>query len=86
MRTAKEIADEYGAGDVALELEILRHMEHHMIRAAVGELEACAKIADAYNDPASEIAYGKDARAAASEIALAIRARKSANKPFTPKL
>lgn len=47
-----------------------------MIAVAVKEeREACAKIADEYNDPASEIAYGKDARAAASEIALAIRAR-----------
>ena len=50
-------------------------LEHRMMidDAVKAERERCAKIADAYNDPASDIAYGKDARAAASEIAFAIR-------------
>lgn len=63
--TAKEIAAEFSktrAGD--LELPILRHMEHHVLRYVEAEREACAKIADSY-----------DTGAVAEAIAEAIRAR-----------
>ena len=46
MQTAQEIAVEYGAGDVALELAILRHMEHYVKVNVAAEREACAAFVD----------------------------------------
>lgn len=47
--TAAEIAAEFVAPEDrrTLELAILRHMEHHMQRAALAEREACAKFVEA---------------------------------------
>jgi hypothetical protein len=51
--TAAEIAAEWaedGTDARTLELEILRHMEHHVLKAVAAEREACAKIAEEYGE------------------------------------
>ena len=69
MQTAKEIADEYGAGDVALELAILRHMEGHIKAHREAEREACAKLVEKL--ASADAVYPEGMRM----IAAAIRAR-----------
>lgn len=68
MQSAKEIAEQYAVDGEVLELEqaILRHMEHHMCRAVVGERNRCAKIAN------NDLVDGLSAEEAAGAIREAI--------------
>lgn len=80
MQTAREIAEQFVDGDAAADLEraILRHMEHHMMRAR----EACALVAerwgqreDAMTDTAFVPGASHGEKFAAAGIAAAIRNR-----------
>ena len=73
--TADEIAKRFfGAGEERgdLELAILRHMEHHSLRAAVQEREACVQV----------VLLGHKEQWTHMQIVDEIRARKSVDKPF----
>ena len=76
--TAAQIANRYvePRSQTDLERDILRHMEHHMIRASDGERDACVQII---------LAGAKDGWTTEMVID-EIRARKSANIAFAPKL